>query len=111
MQRTPEDWPVPHRGDVWVARLDKLRPVVELTRDPMGGHLNSVMAAPVTTTIRGISTEVPIGPQDGIRRESVANLDNVQLVDHADLFRRVGRARPITMEAICAALAIATGCA
>ncbi|MGA9112554.1 MAG: type II toxin-antitoxin system PemK/MazF family toxin [Candidatus Dormiibacterota bacterium] len=100
----------PRRGEVWLASLDKIRPVVVLTRDPLGGLLNAVIGAPVTSRIRGLSTEVPVGPQDGIRIESVANLDTVQLVARSRLVRRVGRARPSTMRAICRALSIAVGC-
>ena len=98
------------RGEVWLAQVDKLRPVVILTRDPLAGMLNAVIAAPVTSTIRGLSTEVAVGPRDGVLRESVANLDNVQLVPRTRLIRRVGRVRPETIAAICRALAIATGC-
>jgi mRNA interferase MazF len=76
----------------------------------MGSLLRAVIAAPVTSTVRGVSTEVPVGPADGVRAASVANVDNVQLVARARLVRRVGRARPATMSAICRALAIATGC-
>lgn len=102
--------PTPRRGDVWLAQLDKVRPLVVLTRDPMGALLHAVIAAPVTSTIRGLSTEVRVGPEDGIRADSVANLDNVQLVARARLVRRVGRVRPATMHAICGALAVAVGC-
>jgi mRNA interferase MazF len=102
--------PVPRRGEVWLAELDKTRPVVVLTRDPMGRYLSAVIVAPVTSTIRGVSTEVPVGPEDGIRHDSVANLDNVQLVARDRLRRCVGRAQPATMSAICAALSIAVDC-
>ena len=60
--------------------------------------------------MRGVSTEVPVGPADGVRIASVANLDNLQLVDRARLVRPVGRARPETMHAVCDAVAIAVGC-
>ena len=102
--------PAPRRGEVWLARLDKVRPVVVLSRDPMGALLNAVIGAPVTSTVRGLSTEVPVGPEDGVRLASVANLDNVQLVARSRLARRVGRVRPATLEAICDALSIAVGC-
>jgi mRNA interferase MazF len=95
---------------VWLADLDKVRPVVVLTRDPMGRLLGAVIAAPVTSTIRGLSTEVQVGPEDGVRLESVANLDNVQLVSRSRLVRRVGVARSSTMIAICAALSTAVDC-
>lgn len=102
--------PAPHRGDVWLAHLDKIRPVVVLTREPMGSLLHAVIGVPITSTIRGLSTEVPVGPEDGVRIESVANLDNLQLVARSRLVRRVGRVRASTMSAICSALSIAVGC-
>jgi mRNA interferase MazF len=101
---------VPRRGDVWLAELDKVRPVVILTRDPLAGLLHAVIAAPITSTVRGLSAEVSVGAEDGVRHTSVANLDNVQLIARSRLVRRVGRARRATMAAICAALAAAVGC-
>ncbi|MBJ7608133.1 MAG: type II toxin-antitoxin system PemK/MazF family toxin [Candidatus Dormibacteraeota bacterium] len=102
--------PAPRRGEVWLARLDKVRPAVVLTRDPLGRVLHAVIAAPVTSTIRGLSTEVRLGADDGLRVECVANLDNVQLVARSRLVRRVGHARTSTMDAICSSLSIAVGC-
>ena len=100
----------PRRADVWLADLDKTRPVIVLTRDPMGRYLHAVLVAPVTSTVRDVSTEVPVGPADGVRVASVANLDNTQLVPRTRLLRRVGRARPETVAALCRALAIAVDC-
>jgi mRNA interferase MazF len=105
----PTTSPEPRRGEVWLADLDKRRPVVVLTRDPMGRYLKSVIVGPVTSTIRQLSTEVPVGPNDGIRARSVVNLDNAQLVSRDRLVRKVGVARAATMAAICRALARATG--
>jgi mRNA interferase MazF len=102
--------PVPRRGEVWLAELDKIRPVIVLTRDPMGALLGAVIVAPVTSTVRGTSAEVTVGREDGIRRSSVANLDNVQLVARSRFHRRVGRARPATMTALCTALSRAVDC-
>ena len=76
----------------------------------MGQLLQSVISAPITSTIRGLSTEVRLGPADGVRLECVANLDNVQLIARSRLVRRVGRARPTSMNAICVALSTAIGC-
>jgi mRNA interferase MazF len=98
------------RGEVWLADLDKTRPVVVLTRDPLGRLLHSVIVAPVTSTIRGLSTEVPLGYDDGIRRPSVANLDSVQLLSRDRFRRRIGRAQPATMMALCDALSVAVDC-
>ena len=95
---------------MWLAELDKLRPVIVLTRDPMGRYLSAVLAAPVTSTVRGLTTEVHIGPDDGVRVPSVANLDHTQLVDRRRLRRKVGRVRDDTMGHLCEALAAAVDC-
>ena len=100
----------PRRGEIWLAELDKRRPVVVLTRDPMSRMLHSVIVGPVTSTVRGLSTEVELGEPDGVRRRSVVNLDNLQLLPRARLVRRVGRAAPATMQVICGAVATAIGC-
>jgi mRNA interferase MazF len=98
------------RGEVWLARLDKVRPLVVLTRDPLGSILNAVIAAPITSTVRNLSTEVSVGPEDGVRIRSVANLDNLQLVARSRLVRKVGRVRASTLAALCDALVIAVDC-
>ena len=100
------------RGDVWFANVpgDKPRPVLVLTRDPMGSILHSVICAPITSTLRGLSTEVALGTEAGLVRESVVNLDNVFLLRRSRLVRRLGRAPGTAMLAVCEALSIATGC-
>lgn len=104
--------PAARRGEVWFADVpgDKRRPVLVLTRDPMGTILHSVMCAPISSTIRGITTEVDIGPEAGLVGPSVANFDNVFLLERHRLVRRLGRAGAGTMDAACAALAAAIGC-
>jgi len=102
--------PTPRRGEIWLAELDKRRPVVVLTRDPLGSILHSVIVGPVTSTVRGLSTEVELGAADGVRRRSVANLDNLQLLPRSRLVRRVSRAAPGTMRRICTAVANAIAC-
>ena len=89
---------------------DKQRPVVVLTRPGALPHLRSVTVAPVTSTIRGMNSEVIIGPDEGLKRISAVNLDNVQTVDQRLLRRYVGHLDNATMQAVCRALAIATGC-
>jgi len=103
---------VARRGEVWFADVpgDKRRPVLILTRDPMGRVLHSVICAPITSTIRGLATEVAVGPEAGLVSESVANFDNTLLLARTRLQRRLGRATDRTMEAACAALVIAAGC-
>lgn len=101
----------PRRGDVWLADLDKRRPVVVLTRDPIASRLETVIAAPLTTRVRHLKTEVAMGASAGLRRPSVANLDNVRQVETFRLVQRIGRADAATVSALCSALAIAVDCA
>ena len=104
--------PAVRRGEVWYASVpgDKRRPVLVLTRDPLGQLLQSVICAPITSTIRGLSTEVTLDSEAGLSQDSVANFDNTLLLDRSHLLRRLGRASPAAMEDACRALAIATGC-
>lgn len=104
--------PAARRGDVWLADVpgDKKRPVLVLTRDPLGRLLHSVICAPVTSAVRGLATEVSLGPECGLLHDSVANFDNTLLLARTRLVRRLGRAPATTMEAACRALATAAGC-
>lgn len=103
--------PVARRGEVWFADVPgKRRPVLVLTRDPMGRLLHSVICAPITSKRRGLATEVVLGPEAGLAHESVANFDNTFLLARPRLIRRLGRAGATTMDAACRALATATGC-
>ena len=100
----------PRRGEIWLADLDKRRPVVVLTRDPLGRFLHSVIVGPITSTVRGLSTEVPVGPEDGVRVASVVNLDNLQLLDRRLLRRKIGQLSAARMSEICTSASIAIGC-
>jgi len=75
---------------IYVAALDETRPVLVLTRDVAIGRLRTVTVAAITSTIRGLAAEVPVGPANGLDHESVVNLDNVFTIDHRGLGRRVG---------------------
>ena len=72
-----------NRGEVRWYRFthpDKKRPVVILTRDSILEYLGEVTIAPITSTIRGIPSEVVLGQSDGMPRECAINLDHVQTV-------------------------------
>jgi len=73
--------------------------------------LHTAMVAPITSTIRGLPSEVVVGPDEGLRHDSAINLDNVQTVEQRRLQRYVGSLSPTKMRQVCRALAIATGCA
>ena len=102
------------RGDIWTYEFrkpDKRRPVVVLSRDEAIAVLHTVMVAPVTSTIRGIPSEVVVGVDDGLRHASAVNLDHVQTVEQTRLVRHVGQLSAEKMRRVCRALGVATGCA
>ncbi len=71
------------QGDVCLHTFkspDKRRPVLVLTRNSVIPNLNWVTIAPITTTMRNISTEVWLDEGDGMSEECAVNLDNIQTV-------------------------------
>lgn len=102
-----------NRGEIWQYTFkppDKRRPVVVLTRPDAIPWLHTVMVAPVTSTIRGAPSEVMVGIEEGLKKDSAINLDHVQTVPKRRLGRYVGRLGPEKMVAVCQALVIAAGC-
>lgn len=69
-----------------------------------------VLAAPATTSVRGIPTEVRLGPDDGMPKECVLSLDNLAPVRKAHLSRRITSLGSSRMVEVCRALADATDC-
>jgi len=101
------------RGEIWRYHFkapDKTRPVVVLSRPDAIGLLHTVMVAPVTSTVRGAPSEVPVGVAEGLKHPSAVNLDHVQTVERARLIGYVGSLAPEKMRAVCRALAIAVAC-
>jgi mRNA interferase MazF len=76
---------------IHLARLDKSRPVLVLTRELVRPHLNTVTIAPITTTIRGLSTEVLCGPGNGLDDRCVVACDHVTTIPADRLGRQIGR--------------------
>jgi mRNA interferase MazF len=102
-----------NRGEIWLlalARPDKRRPVVVLSRPSLLDVLHTVTVAAVTSTLRGSPTEVQVGPDEGLKAISCVNLCNVFTVRQNDLRTFVGTVRPDKMQSACRALAIACGC-
>ena len=81
-----------------------------LTRGSAIRYLTRVTVAPITSTIRGVPSEVALGPEDGLRQACAANLHNVVTVDQAKLGRRLALLTPRRMREVCTALAFALGC-
>ena len=85
----------------------KVRPAVVLTREVILPRLTNVTLAPITSTIRGISTEVPVGPENGIEHESVISCDNIQTVPQSLVMRHLGHLSPEQEAALTEAILVA----
>ena len=75
---------------IWLARLDKTRPVVVLTRDEVRAVRQLVTVAPITSTARGLRSEVVVGRRNGLDHDSVINLDSIATVPRDVLVRPIG---------------------
>ena len=101
------------RGDVLLYRFappDKARPVVVLTRESALGYLSTVTVAPVTSSIRGVPSEVKLDEQDGMKAPCAVNLHNTVTVSQQRLGKRVAHLAPLRMREVCAALRFSLGC-
>lgn len=76
--------------EVCLARLDKTRPVVILTRAAARAAMTKVTVAPITSTIKGLSSEVPVGPANGLDHDCAISLDKVVTIPAAALGRTIG---------------------
>jgi mRNA interferase MazF len=100
------------RGDVcWVETPeDGRRPMLILTRSEAIPVLYDVIAVIVTSTIRGIPTEVRLNGDDGMPDECAVNLDNIRRVPRDFLGTPITTLSGPRMHEVCKALAVATGC-
>ncbi|CAN5852717.1 type II toxin-antitoxin system toxin endoribonuclease MazF3 [soil metagenome] len=100
----------PAQGDVWWAEAeDKRRPVLIVTRSEVVPVLRWLVVAPVTRTVRGIKTEIPLGLAEGLAHASAATFDNLQPIRQSFLTERVG-ALATPRSAICGALFALADC-
>lgn len=102
----------PSRGEIWWGELPDVgrRPFLILTRTQAIEVLNSVLAVPVTRTIRSIPTEVQLDRSDGLPEDCAASFDNLRVVPKANLVERLCVLDPMRMVEACAALRAATDC-
>lgn len=75
---------------IHIAHLDKARPVLVLTRELVRPHLTRVTVAPITSTVRGLSTEISVGTANGLEQHSVVSCDNIVTVPKDTIGRQVG---------------------
>ena len=93
------------------ARPDKRRPVLVLSRQIALHHLRTAIVAPITSTIRGLPSEIHVGVSDGLKKESVVNLDHLYTVPQKELRKFVGNVGEKRMREVCDSVQVALGCA
>ena len=81
-----------------------------LTRDSAIAYLSAVTVAPVTSTIRGVPSEVVLNEDDGMEATCAVNLHNTVTVSQDRLDRRVAHLSALRMSEICAAVRFCLGC-
>lgn len=100
------------RGEIWMfsfPKPDKKRPVLILTRQDMIGRLETVTVVPITSTIRGVPSEVVLGTEAGLKRSSAANLHHIATVPLVGLRSFVGTISAQCMDQVREALLFSLG--
>jgi mRNA interferase MazF len=64
--------------------------VLLLSRTPAYEYLQKVLVAELTTRVRGIPQEIPLGKREGLPRACVANLDTVRPIERSLIGDRLG---------------------
>lgn len=100
------------RGDLWWGESpdEKGRPFLVVSRDAANEVMQRVLVAPVTTRVRGVPSELAVGPDEGLPVASVASFDNVRPFPKAMLVRRVGALAPPRRHLICSVAAATLDC-
>jgi len=101
------------RGEVRFVRFpppDKQRPVLVLTRDSALSYLSRVTVAPISSSIRGVPSELVLGPEDGLKQPCVVNLHNLVTVNKDRVGRCLCQLPESRMRDVCAALGFALDC-
>lgn len=102
----------PRHGEVWWGEIEDVgrRPFLVMSRPAAIPVLHSVLAAPVTRTIRNIPTELVLGRDDGMPTECAASFDNLRVVPKAFLVDRQCALTPVRLVEACRALRAAVDC-
>ncbi len=100
------------RGEIrWAEHPDwPRRPVLILTRDEAIHRLNEIFVVLATTNIRGLPTEVELGPEDGMPRACALNADHTATIAKGYVGELITTLRSDRITEVCLALDRATGC-
>ena len=99
------------RGELWWAELPEVgaHPVALVSRDGSYERRRRATVALVTSSIRGIPVEVPVGPANGLDHDSVINADELQTIRASHLVERIGELDLSQRARLNAALSFALG--
>jgi mRNA interferase MazF len=89
---------------IYIAQLDKARPVVVLTRELVRDSMTSVTVAPITTRVRGLYSEVPVGTENNLSEPGIISCDNIQTISSSDLGNQIGWLLPQQEKALADAI-------
>ena len=92
---------------IHLARLDTTRPVLILTRESASDRLRQVTVAPITSTARGLPSEVPLDERNGIDHACAVSIDNTVTVDRSLIGRQIGWLLDEQEDALAQAIAYA----
>lgn len=100
------------QGDIWWGEAPdhKGRPYLVVTRQAGIEVRRTVLVAPVTRTVRGIPTEVSLGPGEGLPATCAATIDNTLAFPRSMLTRRMGALAVGRRVELCAAWRAAADC-
>ena len=100
------------RGEVWWGESpdEKGRPFLVVSRDAANEVMQRVLVAPVTTRVRRVPSELPLGIAEGLPRECVASFDNLRPMAKSLLVRRLGNLDPGRLGELCEVVAATLDC-
>lgn len=81
-----------------------------LTRGETVKYLSRVTIAPITSTVRGIASEVRLDEDDGMKAPCVVNLHNMVTVAKTGIGRRLTKLSDEKMNRVCDAIGFCLGC-
>jgi mRNA interferase MazF len=83
--------------EIWWAQLPEpagRRPVLLLSRDDAYEYLNKFVVAEITTKVRNLPVEIPLGTRERLPKPCVANCDNLRTVARSALQERISALSP-----------------
>lgn len=81
-----------------------------MTRDPVADRIAALVVVPCTRTVRGLTSELPLSPEDGMPDPCVATFDNLHTLRRSSFRRRITRLSQSKMDEACLVLSTTLGC-